>query len=397
MMTEGSRVVCVREVQNSIKDSVKQLIDDWLERLDIGPEFNSLRDEIKGPRGSLCLFRGMNDQNAESIKSLEGADVAWWEEAQTAADRSWRLLRPTIRKPGSQIWATWNPRFRTDPVDHFYRAGLVENLVSVRPSYADNPWFTPELEAERQTDLAFAQATQDYARYRHVWLGDYEEVGDRQFIGAGLVRAAFEAEAVAWPHDELVMGVDVGRYGDDETVIAIRRGRDGRSEPWVAYRGLDTMEVAARIADHMDRLHPDAVFVDETGVGAGVVDRLRQLGRRITPVNFGARPDGLTAVKTANKRAEMWQRMKEWLSQGSVALPRDDKLEVQLTGVEYRHDANNAILLERKEDMRKRGLASPDRADALALTFAYPAVRSAYAQDDWEDSGYRGRSSATGY
>jgi hypothetical protein len=193
--------------------------------------------------------------------------------------------------------------------------------------------------------------------------------------------------------DELIMAVDVARYGDDETVIAIRRGRDAYSEPWLAFAKLDTMEVAARVAFEYDRLSPNALFVDETGVGAGVVDRLKQLGYPVTPVNFGSKPDGMTNAKVANKRAEMWVRMREWLN-GSVGIPDDPTLEAQLTAVEYKHDANNAILLEKKEEMKRRGLPSPDRADALALTFAYPVM-----VQDWEeeDDDRRSVNATTGY
>ena len=394
MTTPGYRVVCVREVQNSIKDSVKQLIEDWIQRLGLSRQFEILRDEIRGPNGSLCIFRGMNDQNNDTIKSLEGFDVAWWEEAQTASERSLQLLRPTIRKPNSELWFTWNPRYKTDPVDRFLRQNPPEQSIVVRANFNDNPWFPDVLEIERKYDLET-----NIEAYRHTWMGGYEKVGDQQFIPAGIVERAMQSTPHANHWDELVFGVDVARYGDDETVIAYRRGRDARTEPWLVLKGLDTMEVAARVAREINLQRPDAVFIDEGGVGAGVVDRLKQLGMDIVPVNFGSRADGLTMAKTANKRAEMWQRMKEWLSQEAVAIPTDTTLEAQLTAVEYKHDANNAILLEKKEDMRKRGLASPDRADALALTFAYPVQRREFAgHDTWMDSDQtRGRSETAGY
>jgi len=369
MATEpGSRIVCLREVQNSIKDSVYQLICDWIERLGLGPLFDITRDEIRGPGGSLCIFRGMKDQNAESIKSLEGYTIAWFEEAQTCSQRSLDLLRPTIRAPGSELWFTWNPRAKTDPVDIFLRQKPPHDAVVVRANFDNNPWFPKELEGERLLD-----ETGDEARYRNIWLGDYEDQSDKQLISAKVVDRARQTKAEVTRQDEMIMAVDVARYGDDETVIAFRKGRCAYFEPWLAFSKLDTMEVAARVAFHFDRVKPNALFVDETGVGAGVVDRLKQLGYPVTPVNFGAKPDGMTDAKCANKRAEMWARMKEWLN-GEVGIPDDPALEAQLTSVEYKHDANNAILLEKKEDMKRRGLPSPDRADALALTFAYPVM-----------------------
>lgn len=384
----GSRIVCLREVQNSIKDSVYQLICDWIDRMDVGDQFDITRDEIRGPGGSLCLFRGMKDQNAESIKSLENVSVAWFEEAQTCSQRSLDLLRPTIRAPGSEIWFTWNPRFKTDPVDMFLRQRPPSDAVVVKANYDVNPWFPDELEAERLLD-----EIGDEARYRNIWLGDYEDQSDNQLISAAIVDAARTRKPEVSHLDEMIMGVDVARYGDDKTVIAYRRGRDAYSEPWKTFTKLDTMETAARVASEFERIKPDALFVDETGVGAGVVDRLRQLGYPVIAVNFGSKPDSLTKAKTANKRAEMWVRLKEWLQGG--AIPDDPALEVDLTSVQYKHDANNAIILERKEDMKKRGLPSPDMGDALALTFAYPVAQR---MDDWdEDEGWNTRSEATGY
>lgn len=390
MLSEpGLRVVCLREVQNSIKDSVYQLICDWIERLNVGDKFDITRDEIRGYNGSLCIFRGMKDQNAESIKSLEGYGVAWFEEAQTCSQRSLDLLRPTIRAPGSELWFTWNPRFKTDPIDLFLRAKKPHNATVVKVNYDGNPWFPEELEAERLLD-----EQGDEARYRNIWLGDYEDQSDAQFISAKLVERARKAKITPNKFDEIIMGVDVARYGDDKTVIAIRRGRDAYNEPWLTYSKLDTMETAARVAFEYDRIKPHALFVDETGVGAGVVDRLRQLGYPVRAVNFGSKPDNLTEAKVANKRAEMWARMREWL-RGEVGIPNDDQLEAELTAVEYKHDANNAILLEKKEDMKKRGLPSPDMADALALTFAYPVMVD--SEDEYDDAWETGRNSTTGY
>lgn len=383
----GTRIVCLREVQNSIKDSVYQLLCDWIERLGVGALFDITRDEIRGPGGSLCIFRGMKDQNAESIKSLEGYEIAWFEEAQTCSQRSLDLLRPTIRAPGSELWFTWNPRYKTDPVDIFLRQNPPNEAIVIQANYGDNPWFPDELEIERQID-----ERGDEARYRHIWLGGYEELSDSQLIPAGIVEKARKRKIDVLPNDERIMGVDVARFGDDETVIAFRQGRNAYYEPWLTFSKLDTMQTAARVAREYDRVKPHALFVDETGVGAGVVDRLRQLGYPVTAVNFGAKPDDLTDAKVANKRAEMWVRMKEWL-QSEVGIPDDPKLEADLTSVEYKFDANNAIQLERKEDMKKRGLASPDRGDALALTFAYPVRFDSYEDDEpnWD------RSTVTGY
>jgi len=164
----------------------------------------------------------------------------------------------------------------------------------------------------------------------------------------------------------------VARFGDDSSVIFTRIGRDGVSIPIKRFRGLDTMQLAARVSEHIDMLAAlglrCVVFVDGGGVGGGVVDRLRQLNRDVIEVQFGGKPDD--PQKYANKRAEMWGKVKEWLPGGG--LPQDETLATDLTSVEYGFRPDDTILLESKESMKKRGLASPDDGDALALTFAQP-------------------------
>ena len=167
----------------------------------------------------------------------------------------------------------------------------------------------------------------------------------------------------------MIIGCDVARFGDDQSVICYRRGRDSRTIEWVKYRGLDTMQLASRVAEAVRVHQADAVFVDGGGVGGGVVDRLRQLHVDCIEVNFGSKAED---VRYNNKRAEMWGKMRDWLENG--AIPTDRELVDDMIGVEYGFTPTNKIQLEKKEDMKKRGLASPDLADALALTFAYPVA-----------------------
>ena len=121
LCNNGFRAVCIREVQKSLKESAKRLIEDTIEQHGVGSRFNVLADRIETPGGGVILFQGMQDHTADSIKSLEGMDVAWTEEAQSLSARSLELLRPTIRKPGSELWFSWNPRRKVDPVDVMLR------------------------------------------------------------------------------------------------------------------------------------------------------------------------------------------------------------------------------------------------------------------------------------
>lgn len=170
--SKGYRFVCVREVQKSLKESAKRLIEDKIESMGLGRKFRSTNDSITTPGGGVILFQGLQDHTAESIKSLEGFDGAWVEEAQTLSQRSLEFLRPTIRKPGSEIWFSWNPRNASDPVDKFLRGpNPPEDAIIQQVSYKDNPWFPDVLEQERLHDEQFNRD-----RYAHIWLGDYEPV-----------------------------------------------------------------------------------------------------------------------------------------------------------------------------------------------------------------------------
>lgn len=155
-------------MQNSIKDSVKQLLADKIRAFDLGAYFEVIDTEIRGPRGSLIVFKGMQSYNADNIKSLEAYDAAWVEEAQNLSQRSLDLLRPTIRKPGSELWFSWNPRYKTDPVDVFFRKNPPSDAVSVMVNWPDNPWFPDVLRKEMEHDFAI-----DPDKAEHIWNGAY--------------------------------------------------------------------------------------------------------------------------------------------------------------------------------------------------------------------------------
>lgn len=183
----GFRAVCIREVQNSLKESSKRLIENKIQTLDLGPHFDCQQAQIITPGDGAILFQGMQDHTAESIKSLEGMDVAWVEEAQALSERSWRLLRPTIRKDDSEIWASWNPRRRVDPVDQFFRGKPDPGIACVKANWRDNPWFTTVLESERVRDLA-----NDPGGYDHVWEGGYATVNKGAYYAAALTQAKLD-------------------------------------------------------------------------------------------------------------------------------------------------------------------------------------------------------------
>ena len=217
-----------------------------------------------------------------------------------------------------------------------------------------------------------AQWAEDYGEdsdfFRVRVLGQFPERAERQFIGNAMVQAAQERKlsGESYVFSPVVMGVDVARFGGDQSVITLRQGLKVLKQE--AFRGLRTTELASIVAQHLDTHQPRvaACFIDEGSMGAGVIDRLVQLGKGVTGVNFGEKAgDG---SKYSNKRVEMWGRMRDWLQNGQI--PDDSELRDDLTGPEYGYDRKERLLLEKKEDMRRRGLSSPDKGDSLAITFA---------------------------
>ena len=186
----GALSVCVREVQKSLAQSSKRLIEQKISDFGLGEAdgFRVLNDRIETPGGGLITFVGMQDHTAESIKSLEGFQRAWVEEAQSLSARSLTLLRPTIRAKHSELWFSWNPNRKTDPVDQLLRGeGIPTGAQVIRANWSDNPWFPGELEQERLDDLRDRPD-----QYDHIWEGDYAKVTEGAYFATQLTQARAE-------------------------------------------------------------------------------------------------------------------------------------------------------------------------------------------------------------
>lgn len=161
------RILCCREVQRSIRDSVKRLLDDKIRDLGLRALFKSTDTEIRVANGSLFVFAGLRT-NPESVQSMEGIDYAWVEQAETVSKRSLEILIPTIRKPDSEIWFSWNPRHENDPVDQLMRQDPPDNAIVRHVTYKDNPFFPEVLRLEMEWDFK-----RDHDKYKHIWEGEY--------------------------------------------------------------------------------------------------------------------------------------------------------------------------------------------------------------------------------
>lgn len=236
-MQPGCRAACVREVQKSLKNSVKLLVEDKIKSLGL-TGFEVLEAEIKTPGGGVIIFQGMQNHTADSIKSLEGFDIAWVEEAQSLSQRSLDLLRPTIRKPGSEMWFSWNPNKPSDPVDSFFRGDSPpQDSVVVEANWSDNPWLPDELRADLEDDRR-----RDPDKFIHVWGGHYALNSEAR------VFRNWKVEEFSTPPDAIHrMGADWG-FAIDPSVL-VRCHIDGRK----LYVDQEAWQVGCEI-DHLPRL-----------------------------------------------------------------------------------------------------------------------------------------------
>lgn len=214
------RVLCAREVQNSIKQSVHTLLNDQIQALGLGAFYEVLEAEIRGKNGSLFTFTGLASNTVESIKSFEGVDICWIEEARNVSKRSWSILSPTIRKPNSEIWVTFNPELDTDETYQRFVINTPDNATVVKMNYHDNPWFPDVLEQER---VQCEKVDPDYA---NIWLGECKAAVDGA-IYANEIREAQEGKRITFvPYDPMLkvhVVMDLG-WNDAMTIILCQRG-----------------------------------------------------------------------------------------------------------------------------------------------------------------------------
>ena len=358
-------IACIREVQDSIKDSVYRLLCDrikFYELKDYKIKENKIENKITGTQ---FIFKGLRDQDVQKIKSLEGVDIAWIEEGQTISKKSWNILSPTIRKDGSEIWISMNRNEENDALWELL-ATTPDNRTLIRQvNYYDNP-FCPE-ELKYQAEKCKNENPEDYS---HIWLGTPLSQGSTKLITALSVRKAFIAK-ISNSASPLVIGLDIARFGDDKTVFCFRRGR-------LCFKfDILTKQDTVAIANHCQALiqdfSPARIFLDVGGIGGGVYDILISRGYRsiVRAVNFGSQ--ALLTDRYVNRRAEMWDMAREWLNQElPVQIPPDEDLLNDLCSVNKKYDSKGRLQLESKDEIKKRLGRSPDKADAFVLTFAEP-------------------------
>jgi phage terminase large subunit len=354
----GTLAVCIREAQRTLAQSSKRLIEGKIAALSLGHRFKIFSDKIETPGDGLIIFRGMQDHTADSIKSLEGFRIAWIDEAQTLSARSLALLRPTIRSAGSELWASWNPRRRSDAIDDFFRAKKPDGAILVNASWRDNPWFPAVLEDERRTDLALYPD-----RYDHIWEGDYAKAFEGAYFAQMLSEARAQGRIGKVSADPLLplrAFIDIGGSGalaDAFTIWIVQ---------WVGteIRVLDYYESVGQVlAFHVNWLRSNGyaqaiLYLPHDGVnennitGKRYEDHLREAGFNVEP------PVKNQGRGAATMRIEALRRLgpQMWWNESTTEPGRD--------AIGFYH--------ERKDDVRNIGLGpehdwSSHAADALGL------------------------------
>lgn len=293
------RVLCAREVQKSIKQSVHQLLADQIRALGVAHLFEILETEIRGQNGTLFTFTGLANHTVDSVKSFEGADVCWVEEAQTVSQRSWNILIPTIRKPGSEIWVSFNPDLESDDTYQRFVVSKPPNSMVVRMNFDDNPWFPDELRDEMEHLKG-----RDYEAYKNVWLGECKYLVEGAVYKAEMERVRNDGRIRAVAYDPVVC---VDTYWDlgvaDSTSIWFVQqvGNEVRVIDYyeASNEGLPHYAQVLNTKGYVYGKHwaPHDIMVRELGSGRSRYETAKSLGIEFERVPNIKLEDGIHAVR----------------------------------------------------------------------------------------------------
>ncbi len=362
-MREDLFIACVREVQKTIKHSVKKLLDDTIKMYGWGWFYTSTDTEIRGLNGTLFAFFGLHEYNADNIKSLEGADRCWVAESQAIARRSINVLRPTIRRDDSVVWWDFNPRYETDPVYVDYILHEDPDAKICFCSWKDNPWFNKALKSEKRADYI-----RDEVEARHIWEGELRNAGDRFICPSTLVDPAMNLTIDAM-EGEMVVGADIAHQGGDEIVFYKRIGLRTIGQYYA--RNQDSIKTTEDLKLFMgDR--SVILNIDNGSLGMAIADNMEAAGYITNRINFGGVPKD--AEHYEDVATEMYFNLKDQLPY--IDIPYDEELRNQL--IQRKYDYINGrrgyevMKVENKKSFQEHATAvnkSTDRSDGLVLCF----------------------------
>jgi hypothetical protein len=330
------------------------------------------KDLKKGTRYWACEGKLWSEENPDSYAGVHNQDgmMLIFDESSGIPDAIWDVGTGffTENTPDRYWFAFSNPR---------RNSGYFFECFNAKRAF----WKSRVVDARTVEDTDKAVYEQIIAEYgenssqaKIEVYGEFPSAGEDQFIGPTLVDDAMKRPKYKDMTAPIIVGVDPARGGADATVIVVRQGRD-----LVAikrYQGEDTMTIVGRVIEAIEEYKPTLTVIDEGGLGYGILDRLTEQRYKVRGINFGNKAKHPIAF--GNKRAEMWNDMRNWLK--SASIPTDRQLRADLTGPAKRPDSSGTIFLEGKKEMRARGLASPDAADALCVTFAFPVAHREYTE-----------------
>lgn len=323
-------------------------------------EINESELSVKLANGSLIRIFGGDNPDAMRGVRLDGVVI---DEVAQIKPEVWQdIIQPALSDRKGWALFIGTPSGINLFSELFFRSNQYEDWHSAKYTvYDTNAIDDDEVERLRR-DMSETSFAREY-------LCDFSASGDDQLISLSDVEMASKRVIpnADYQFAPKIIGVDPARFGDDRSVIFMRQGLQTYAP--IILRGIDNMQLAARVAAEIIQHSPDAVFID-AGAGAGVIDRLRQLGHDVVEVAFAGKASHNRFI---NKRAEMWFDLRDWLQSGG-SIPNDHIIKQDLSAPIYFHNSSGKIQLESKDDIKKRGLPSPDIADALALTFAYPVA-----------------------
>lgn len=367
-------IICGREIQKSLKESSFAVMRNEIYRAGYGDYFTIRESDstIASWSGGRAVFTGLQQHTTDSIKSYEGFHWAWIEEAQSVSKKSLEVLIPTLRTDGwfkitiggvdfsfplRMFLYTLNPLSWDDPINLVLPESR-EDTQRITVNYYDNPWFPSSLEEERQE----AKKTMAADEYLRIWEGIPYENAEAAILTRKAVLEAQERKASR--DGGIVVGADIARFGPDRTVFFKREGM--QVIDCKIMQGKDTQEVARALADFAGK---GRIVIDDTGVGGGVTDKLRDLGKSVMPVNFGS--SAQDKKRFPDVISEMWFNLAENINE--IGMPKDNDLLNELTGRHFSYTSDERRKVESKKEYKKRsGKRSPDLADAMILCFYKP-------------------------
>ena len=360
-------IAACRETMTSISDSSHSLLVGWIERIpQLGAFYEIKKTEIVGKNGTRIIFKGLLERGVHNVKSLEGVDICWVDEAHSVSQKSWDILVPTIRKTGSRFLISFNRFLEDDPVwTEFCTGKRGEDKVEViQINYTDNPWCPQEIIEEAE-----ALKESDLDAYNHIYLGEPYEQASGRLIPTQLVNTAFEREAYLIEGYPKIGGLDLARFGGDESCAIWRQGDVlGGEKQWKGLAGNNLLDaVVDWVVDHSI----EVLVVDAAGIGGFFADFAKdsRLDNICAIVEFNGANKVSELRNCANARAESWELAKTAIVETLSLKGTSSILRKQLSVQEYKFTSSQKKILISKQEMRTKGITSPDRADALTMTY----------------------------